>query len=156
MAKKKTSPQPTSTAAAPRAHKKRAAKAKAPSPTTTRTPAETAATTDAAAQPGSPAMSAKRRARASNASVPAKLSALDAAAKVLEEAGEPMTCAAMIAAMADKGYWTSPAGKTPDATLYAAILREITVKGDQARFVKTERGKFALRATAQQLGRNGA
>ena len=27
-----------------------------------------------------------------------------------------------------------------------AILRELTTKGDQARFVKTERGKFALKA----------
>ena len=147
MAKKKTSPQPTSTAAAPRAHKKRAAKAKAPSPTTTPTPAETAATTGAAAQPGSPAMSAKRRARASNASVPAKLSALDAAAKVLEEAGEPMTCAALIAAMADKGYWTSPAGKTPSATLYSGMLRELKTKGEASRFRKTGRGQFARTTT---------
>src|ERR1700726_4663392 len=48
-----------------------------------------------------------------------KLSALDAAAKVLQEAGQPMNCQDMIQAMADKGYWTSPAGKTPAATLYS-------------------------------------
>ena len=29
------------------------------------------------------------------------------------------------------------------ATLYSAILRELKAKGDQCRFVKTERGKFA-------------
>jgi hypothetical protein len=46
--------------------------------------------------------------------------------------------------MAEKGYWTSPAGKTPAATLYAAILREIHTKKDQARFRKSERGKFEL------------
>jgi hypothetical protein len=74
-----------------------------------------------------------------------KLSALDAAAKVLAEAGQPMNCQEMISAMARKGYWTSPGGKTPAATLYSAILRELTVKGD-ARFVKTERGKFARKA----------
>ena len=45
-----------------------------------------------------------------------KLSALDAAAKVLQEAGQPMNCQDMIAAMAAKGYWTSPAGKTPAAS----------------------------------------
>jgi hypothetical protein len=73
-----------------------------------------------------------------------KLSALDAAAKVLAEAGQAMTCQEMIAAMADKGYWTSPGGKTPAATLYSAMLREITVKGAASRFVKVERGKFAL------------
>ena len=56
-----------------------------------------------------------------------------------------MTCQELIGAMAAKGYWSSPAGKTPQATLYSALLREIQVKGNQARFVKAERGKFALR-----------
>ena len=73
-----------------------------------------------------------------------KLSQLDAAAKVLGEAGEPMTTKAMVEAMTTKGYWTSPGGKTPHATLYSAILREIAAKGKDARFKKTERGKFAL------------
>jgi hypothetical protein len=72
-----------------------------------------------------------------------RLSALDAAARVLEEAGQPMTCAEMITAMAEKGYWTSPSGKTPSATLYSAILRELQTKPGTSRFVKTERGKFA-------------
>ncbi len=76
--------------------------------------------------------------------VPGKMSALDAAAKVLAEAGEPLTSKAMIDAMAAKGYWTSPGGKTPQATLYAAILREIQTKGADSRFTKTERGHFAL------------
>jgi hypothetical protein len=71
-----------------------------------------------------------------------KLSALDAAAKVLQEAGQPMTCPEMIAAMAAKGYWTSPAGKTPAATLYSALLREVKAKGSQGRFQKTTRGHF--------------
>ena len=35
-------------------------------------------------------------------------------------------------------------GKTPQATLYAAILREVQTKGTEARFQKTERGHFAL------------
>jgi hypothetical protein len=73
-----------------------------------------------------------------------KLSALDAAAKVLGETGQPMTCQELIAAMAEKGYWTSPAGRTPAATLYAALLRELQAKGTNARFVKVERGKFAI------------
>jgi hypothetical protein len=34
-------------------------------------------------------------------------------------------------------------GKTPAATLYSAILREISTKGKDARFTKIERGKFA-------------
>lgn len=72
-----------------------------------------------------------------------KMSALDAAAKVLGEAGTPMNAKEMIEAMASKGYWTSPGGKTPHATLYSAILRELDTKGKDARFKKTERGKFA-------------
>jgi hypothetical protein len=74
-----------------------------------------------------------------------KLSALDAAAKVLGETGRAMTCPELIAAMVAKGYWTSPAGKTPAGTLYAACVREIQTKGEGARFQKAERGKFALR-----------
>jgi hypothetical protein len=77
-----------------------------------------------------------------------KLSAIDAAAKVLQEAGTAMTTQEMIAAMAAKGYWSSPGGKTPAATLYSAILREISTKGNAARFTKTDRGKFALRPRA--------
>ena len=44
--------------------------------------------------------------------------------------------------MAEKGYWTSPGGKTPHATLYSAITREIDTKGNDSRFKKAERGKF--------------
>ena len=73
-------------------------------------------------------------------------SAIDAAAKVLGEAGTSLNARQMIEAMAEKGYWTSPGGKTPAATLFSAILREISTKGNGSRFVKTERGKFALKA----------
>lgn len=72
-----------------------------------------------------------------------KLSALDAAAKVLAETGTAMTCQELIAAMAEKGYWSSPGGRTPQATLYSAMLREITTKGANSRFQKTDRGKFS-------------
>jgi hypothetical protein len=74
---------------------------------------------------------------------PKRISALDAAATVLQKAGEPMTSKALITAMAEQGLWSSPAGKTPHATLYAAILREIKAKGDAARFKKIDRGQFA-------------
>ena len=76
---------------------------------------------------------------------PGKLSALDAVAKVLAESGQALSCPELIAAMAARGYWTSPNGKTPSGTLYAALLRELQAKGDRARFCKTGRGKFALR-----------
>ena len=74
---------------------------------------------------------------------PKKVSAISAAARVLGEAKEPMNCQDLIKQMADKGYWTSPGGKTPHATLYSAITREINTKGNDSRFKKTERGNFA-------------
>jgi hypothetical protein len=73
-----------------------------------------------------------------------KISAIDAAAKVLAGAKTPMNAIEMIDAMAAKGLWKSPEGKTPHATLYSAILREINAKGKEARFKKTERGKFVV------------
>jgi hypothetical protein len=86
----------------------------------------------------------KLRRKAPAAPKEKRLSALDAAAKVLTEAAQPMNCQEMIAAMAAKNYWTSPGGKTPHATLYSAIAREIDTKGTSSRFVKAERGKFTL------------
>ena len=76
------------------------------------------------------------------AAKPKRISALDAAATVLKANGGAMRSGEMITAMADQGLWSSPNGKTPRATLYAAILREIGAKGREARFRKTERGKF--------------
>jgi hypothetical protein len=72
-----------------------------------------------------------------------KVSALDAAAKLLSGAKAPMTTKELIDAMAAKGLWKSPGGKTPDRTLYSAILREIAAKGTAARFKKADRGSFA-------------
>jgi len=72
-----------------------------------------------------------------------KPSGLDAAAQVLAEAGEPLGCKEMVDRMLAKGYWQTQ-GKTPAATIYAAIIREIATKGDDSRFRKVDRGKFAL------------
>jgi hypothetical protein len=107
-------------------------------------PEQTQAPAPADGAPAPPAPAQHRRQR-QTPSQPKdrKRSALDAAARVLVEAGTAMTCQEMVDAMAGKGYWTSPGGKTPAATLYSAILRELTTKGSQARFVKTQRGKFA-------------
>jgi hypothetical protein len=41
---------------------------------------------------------------------------LDAAAQVLAGSKEPLHCKALIEAMAKKGLWTGPGGKTPHAT----------------------------------------
>jgi hypothetical protein len=73
-----------------------------------------------------------------------RLSCVAAALKVLGESSEPMNAQELITAMESKGYWTSPGGKTPHATLYSAILRDLA-KGDDSKFVKTERGRFTVR-----------
>jgi hypothetical protein len=78
-------------------------------------------------------------------SEPKKLSAIDAAAQILATSKEPMSAKQLIEAMATKKLWTSPGGKTPHATLYSSILREMQAKGTHARFKKIERGKFAAR-----------
>jgi len=77
-----------------------------------------------------------------------KMSAIDAAAAVLKVAGTAMNAKELIEAMSAQGFWSSPGGKTPHATLYSAILREISQKGAESRFQKTDRGKFALAGTA--------
>ncbi|HOD84564.1 MAG TPA: winged helix-turn-helix domain-containing protein [Phycisphaerae bacterium] len=74
---------------------------------------------------------------------PKKISGLDAAAQVLADAGKPMNVGEMVKTMFEKGLWASD-GKTPAATIYSAIIREINVKGDQSRFRKTERGHFNI------------
>jgi len=71
------------------------------------------------------------------------MSGLDAAAKVLAEAGKPMRAKDMVKAALAKGLWKT-SGATPWATIYTAIIREIAAKGDGARFKKTDRGHFAF------------
>jgi hypothetical protein len=70
-------------------------------------------------------------------------SGLDAAAAVLAEAGTPLNAKEMVERMLATGMWQT-GGKTPSATIYAAIIREIAAKQDKSRFRKTERGKFEL------------
>ena len=82
---------------------------------------------------------------ASAKAAPAKgLSLLSAAAAVLEQSDEPMSVKAMIETAKDRGLWTPGSGKTPEQTLYSAIIREMKDKGDAARFRKEGRGRFAF------------
>lgn len=78
-----------------------------------------------------------------------RMSALDAAAQVLAKSEVPMRAKELIAAMEKSGLWHSPSGKTPHATLYAAMIREIAALGDKARFKKLERGVFVATSHAK-------
>jgi hypothetical protein len=84
----------------------------------------------------------KKKATDKSATPAKKTSQIQAALQVLAMSKEPMNCQAMVEAMSAQGLWTSPGGKTPHATLYAAILREINTKGNDARFRKVDRGQF--------------
>ncbi len=75
-----------------------------------------------------------------------RLSGLDAAARVLAESKDAMTCRQIVEMAFKKGYWKS-GGKTPHATVYSAIIREIAAKGKDSRFRKVDRGKFAANTT---------
>lgn len=81
---------------------------------------------------------------------PKALSGLDAAAKVLEASGKPMNAKDIVAAAEAKGLWKSKSGKTPWATVYAAMIREIEAKGRDARFKKTDRGLFVATGNAKE------
>lgn len=70
-----------------------------------------------------------------------KTSGLDAAYQILSHTGEPMRCGDIVEKMLATGLWKTE-GKTPAATIYAAIAREISTKGTESRFKKTDRGLF--------------
>jgi HB1, ASXL, restriction endonuclease HTH domain len=74
-----------------------------------------------------------------------KLSLIDAAVQILGNAKEPMGTKQMVEKITEQNLWSPRSGgKTPHATLYSAILRELQKKGKDARFTKVERGRFTL------------
>lgn len=113
----------------------------------------------AAAEPKPTAVEPKRKPAAAPAAAPApepdatekpqrgggKLSLIDAAAKILEDATEPMGVKEMFEEAKRRRLWTPGAGKTPIQTLYSSIYREIKEKGNEARFRKAGRGRFAFK-----------
>jgi len=72
---------------------------------------------------------------------------LTIAARILTNASEPMSCKAIVHEAITKMGWTTK-GKTPHCTLYAAIIREIANEGENARFIKVDRGQFTIRKGA--------
>jgi len=75
---------------------------------------------------------------------PKRVGCLGAAAQVLAANKRgPMSCKEMVEDMFARKLWSTK-GATPEATLYAAIIREIKNKADDSRFRKVERGRFEL------------
>ena len=63
---------------------------------------------------------------------------------MLERSDAPMSVKAMIEAAKSEGLWSPGGSKTPEQTLYSAIIREIRDKGNASRFRKEGRGLFAF------------
>lgn len=122
---------------------KKASAKKAPTAPKAATAARAAKGGKRAATPRTKAKDATRANDAGPKAKPAKRpSLLDAAAAVLAEHPDGLHAREMIEEIAKRGLWASPRGKTPHATLYAAIIREIGARGLDARFAKRERGLF--------------
>ncbi len=74
---------------------------------------------------------------------------LDAAVRLLRESGEALGAKDMATKIIAAGWWETK-GKTPEATLYSAIIREISGKGAESRFHKVGRGRFELTAAGKE------
>ena len=74
---------------------------------------------------------------------PRKPSLMSAAADLLAETGQAMNCNQIVQILDERGIWSSPNGKTPGATLYAGLNREIAEKGERSRFARMGKGQYA-------------
>ena len=71
------------------------------------------------------------------------MSGLDAAALVLSEAKTGMTAKAIVEAIKELGLADGLKGLTPHATIYAAMITEISKKGEKSRFARgSSKGLF--------------
>ena len=87
-----------------------------------------------------------RRPAQKSAPAPAKMSLMKAAIAVLERSEEAMNTKQIVDAAKSAGLWSPGSGKTPEQTLYSAIVREIKAKGEASRFKLVARGHFKLAA----------
>lgn len=74
-------------------------------------------------------------------------SGLDLAADVLAKSSTPLNARTIAERVVAAGWKTS--GLTPWATLYSAIQREISTKGEASRFKKIGRGQFAFQKQSE-------
>jgi hypothetical protein len=95
-------------------------------------------------QEATKAKSTKKKVKVSATIKAKKPSMVSAALQVLGESKKSMTCKDLVQAMATKGLWASPNGKTPANTLYSAFLRLIQNQGKAAPVRKADKGSFAI------------
>ena len=96
--------------------------------------------------------------RAKGEPKPKPISGLDAAAKVLEESGQPMTAREMVEAAEAKGYWKSPGGnplcfgETAGGYYFASLPGQLpgeatAIQDDYAAFSSTGMGNSGTKPT---------
>ncbi|MSR58431.1 MAG: hypothetical protein EXS05_12390 [Planctomycetaceae bacterium] len=73
-----------------------------------------------------------------------KLTFLDAAAAVLQEAGRPLSIQGVLDATARKGYYVAPENKTINLTLSSIIRQNIARKGADSRFQLVGQSMFGI------------
>lgn len=76
------------------------------------------------------------------------MSVLTAAETVLKGAGRPLHYEELTRRMLESGLWKTT-GKTPEATVRGALGVDIRRRGTGSRFLRTDRGMFALRDWGQ-------
>ena len=72
------------------------------------------------------------------------MSVLEAAKRVLEEAGSPLPVRELTTAMQAKDYWQT-GGLTPEATVQARLATDIKNRGEASAFYRSAPGRFGLR-----------
>ncbi len=73
------------------------------------------------------------------------MNGLQAAEVALQEVGKPLHYKEITQLMLDRGLWQTD-GKTPDATINAAIAVDIKLYGTHSLFQRTDKGVYSLRA----------
>lgn len=111
-------------------------------------PAKGKAAKAAKAKPGKAAKAKPAKAAKAKPAKGKRRGILDLAADLLSEIGKPRTPAELVTQAIQRGLWSTK-GKTPAATLYAAIIREISAKGGRSRFRKTAANTFELTAVGK-------
>ena len=79
----------------------------------------------------------------------------EAAIRVLQKAGEPLRSKEITNRILEAKLWESD-GKTPEATVNAALAVDIKRNGDQSSFVRVSPGVFTLRDSKAAARRRGA
>ncbi|MGB6679798.1 MAG: HTH domain-containing protein [Candidatus Bathyarchaeia archaeon] len=72
------------------------------------------------------------------------MNSIEAAVKVLADAGEPLHYKNICRRILEQGLWKTQ-GKTPESTVNANLAKEIQKNGEKSRFQRTDPGTFALR-----------